>query len=39
MPKIRHLDKQIDELAKGKPMKKDPASVTISDEFAQRILV
>jgi hypothetical protein len=39
MPKIRHLDKQIDQLAKGKPMEKDPASVTISGEFTLRILV
>jgi len=38
MPKIRHLDKLVDELAKGSHG-KDPASVTISGESALRILV
>jgi hypothetical protein len=38
VPKIRHLDKLVDELAKGKPMERR-LRVTISGEFALRILV
>ena len=38
MPKIRHLDKLVDELAKGKPMER-LLRVTTSGEFALRILV